>query len=36
MNGLKLFEQAQFSLEQGDYENAIALLEKYIESQINI
>ena len=26
MNGLKLFEQAQFSLDQGDYENVIALL----------
>ena len=31
MNGLKLFEQAQLSLDQGDYENAIALLESCIE-----
>ncbi len=27
MNGLKLFEQAQLYLDQGDYQNAIALLE---------
>jgi len=26
MNGLKLFEQAQLSLEQEDYENAIAFI----------
>jgi hypothetical protein len=36
MSEQALFEQAKVCLEQEEYETAIALLEKYIESKINI